>query len=169
MLKNLTIVKNILTFQKIFVRFVLFTRFTFYDCTIHVCVSCVRSAEGIEPEQADHVDTVFDRRGVCAQLVTVDAVHIACRVPAASDRVDGHAVQGVRVRPHDGHVHHVHQSAALRLAEHQFPAGHLRHMPADVVLRRSEAAAEAQAVPVGGDGLSRAQRPPARARVRGTV
>lgn len=129
----------------------------------------VRSAEGIEPEQTNHVDTVVDCSSVCAQLVTVDAVHVARRVPATPDQVDGPVVQGVRVRPHDGHVNDMHQSAALWLAEHQLPAGHLGYMPADVVLRRPEAAAEAQAVPVGGDGLPWSQRPAARAWVRGTV
>lgn len=43
-------------------------------------------------------------------------------------------------------------------------------MPADVVLRRPEAAAQAQAVPVGGHRLPGAQRPAGRRpRVRGAV
>jgi len=116
------------------------------------------------------VDTDVDRRSVRAQLAAVDGVHVARRVPAAADQVHGRAVQGVRVLAHDGHVDHVHQPAAVRLAEHQLPAGQIGHMPADVVLRRPEAAAQAQAVPVGGHGLPRAQRQAARrARVRGAV
>jgi len=132
--------------------------------------ACVHSAERAEQEQADDVDTDVDRRSVCAQLVAVDGVHVARRVPAAADQVNGRAIQGVRVLAHDGHVDHVHQPAAVRLAEHQLPAGHIGHMPADVVLRRPEAAAQTQAVPVGGHGLSRAQRQAARrTRVRGAV
>jgi len=45
----------------------------------------VRSAKGAEPKQADHVDTVVDRSGICAQLAAADVVHVARRVPAASD------------------------------------------------------------------------------------
>jgi len=96
----------------------------------------VRSAEGAEPEQADHVDTVVDRRGICAQLAAADAVHIARRVPAAPDRLFGLPVQGFRDRAHDGHVDHLYQPATVRLAQHQLPAGHIRYMPADVVLLR---------------------------------
>lgn len=127
------------------------------------------SAQRIEPKSADDVDTVFDRRGVRAQLVAAHRVHVARRVPAAHDQVVRHVVQGVRVRPHDRHVDHVHQSAAVRLAKHQLPAGHIRHMPADVVLRRPETAAAAQTAPVCGHGLPRAQRPAPRARLRSAV
>lgn len=129
----------------------------------------VRSAEGAEPEQADNVDTVVDRGGVRAQLVAADRVHVARRVPAAPDQVHGHAVQGVRDRAHHGHVDHVHEPAAVRLAEHQLPAGHIGHMPADVVLRRPEAAAPAPPVPVRGHRLPRPERPAAGAGVRGAV
>lgn len=129
---------------------------------------CVRSAEGAEPKQADHVDTVVDRSGVRAKLAAADAVHATRRVPAAPDRLDGHAVQGVRGRPHDGHVDDVHQPAAIRLAEHQLPAGHIRHMPTNVVLRRSKTATQAETAPVRGHRLPRPQRPAAGARVRGT-
>lgn len=139
-------------------------------CLIHVYV-CVDSSERAEPEQADHVDPVVDRRRVRAQLAAADRVHAARRVPTASDPVDGRVVQGVRVRAHDGHVDHVHQPAAVRLAQHQLPARHIRHMPADVVLlRRPEAAAAAQTLPVRGHGLPRPRRPAgARCRVRGAV
>jgi len=129
---------------------------------------CVHSAEGAEPEQADHVDTVVNRCGVRAQLAAADAVHVARRVPAASDRLVGRPVQGFRDRSHDGHVDHVHKPAAVRLAQHQLPAGHFRYMPADVVLlRRPETAAQAQAVPVRGHRLPRPQRPAAGLGVRG--
>lgn len=74
------------------------------------------SAERIEPKPAHDVDTVLDRRSVRAQLVTADRVHVNRRVPAAPDQIFRHAVQGVRVRPHDRHVDHVHQSATVRLA-----------------------------------------------------
>jgi len=94
----------------------------------------VRSAERVEPEQTDHVDTVIDRGGVCDQLATADSVHAARRVQAAFDRLHRRTVQGVRGRPHDGHVDHVHQSTAVRLAQHQLPAGHIRYMSTDVVL-----------------------------------
>lgn len=126
------------------------------------------STQGIEQEQANNVDTFVNRRSVRAQLVATDRVHVARRIPAAPDQVDRHAIQGVRVRPYDRHVDDVHQPAAVRLAQHQLPAGHLGHMPADVVLRRPETAAQTQAVPVCGDGLSRTERPTNRARVRGT-
>lgn len=115
------------------------------------------------------MDTVIDCGGVRTQLVAADAVHVARRVPATSDQINGCTVQGVRIRPHDGHVNDVHQSTALRLAEHQLPAGHLGNMPADVVLWRPETATETQAVPIGGDGLPRSQRPTAWAWIRGAV
>lgn len=123
-------------------------RQTNYQCRNRPLV--FHSAQGAEPEQADHVDTVVDRGGVRSQLAAANRVHAAGGVPAAPDPVHGHAVQGVRVRAHDGHVDHVHQPAAVRLAEHQLPARHIGHMPADVVLRRPEATAAAQAVPVRG-------------------
>jgi len=63
----------------------------------------------------------------------------------------------------------VYQPAAVRLAEHELPTGHIGHMPADVVLRRPETAAQAQTLPVGGHGLPRSKRQAARARVRGAV
>jgi len=108
-----------------------------HDCiTDRLFILRVRSEERAEPEQADNVDTVVDRCGVRAQLAAADVVHAARRVQAATDRLHGRPVQGVRCRPHVGHVDHVHQPAAVRLAEHQFPAGHIRHMPANVVLLR---------------------------------
>lgn len=115
------------------------------------------------------MDTVINRRGVRAQLVAADRVHVARRVPAAPDPVDRHAIQGVRVRPYDRDVDDLHQPVAVRLAQHQLPARHLGHMPADVVLRRPETAAQTQAVPVRGHGLPRPERPADRARVRGAV
>lgn len=96
------------------------------------------------------MDTVFDRGGVRPQLVAADRFHLGRGVPAAPDPVDGHPVQGVRDRAHDGHVDHVHQPAAVRLAEHQLPARYIRYLPADVVLRRPEAATQTQAAPVSG-------------------
>jgi hypothetical protein len=54
------------------------------------------------------------------------------------------------VHARDGHVHHVHDPAAVRLAEHQLPAGHIRYMPVDVVLRQPEAATQATVVPIRG-------------------
>jgi len=46
----------------------------------------VRSAERTEPEQANHVDTVIDRSGICDQLATTNSIHAARRIPAAPDR-----------------------------------------------------------------------------------